>query len=706
MPSPRLLRLLALSCLAAPTLAQAPIVQGVQREWQTVELVFSAPFAFSELDLLNPFLSYRFNVLFTRPDGSQLLVPGFFDADGKSANTSADSGNKWRVRLTPDQAGTWSWLASFRTAPNIAVELDFDTAGVPVDGSFHGTSGTLSIGPFDPQALGHRARGMLRPRGKHYLKFSESQEDFLKGGANSPENLLAYYEFDNTWDVGGESPATPDGLHHFDAHLADFSFSDPQDVASLWQTSKGRRIIGAINYLAKQGVDALYFVTYTTDGGDSQDTWPWREPFGPNHKLVYDVSKLAQWEKVFTHMSARGVVMHLVTQEMENDQTMGGLSIERMVYFRELVARFAHHQGLVWNIGEENTSPPADQIAFADYLRAQDPWDHPLTVHNRVGLAYETYQALWGTSFDTTSLQASPPYFNELARNLRVLSSAAGSPFTVFADEAFTPSVAPSMSNLAEMRSLALWGNLMGGGAGIEWYFDFADTTLEDFRVAEPLWGDTRHALEFFRNHVYVNALKPLDGTTLETDDHVLRELGQTYVIYRPNGGGALLLVPDLEPYTVEWFDPRAGGALQESASRLVTAALVINGSFVLPTGPPPYSPDEDWVILVRKAANRAPLLTEFRVAPDPVSRGGPLVVRIRARDPDGPDDIVDVGMTHVNPSSLLATTMATPLGGDLFTISRASATTLELGTWGTLAAVSDRQGALATVPGSFVVVP
>ena len=55
------------------------------------------------------------------------------------------------------------------------------------------------------------------------------------------------------------------------------------------------------------------------------------------------------------------------------------------------------------------------------------------------------------------------------------------------------------------MRSLALWGNLMGGGAGIEWYFDFADATLEDFRVAEPLWGDTRHALEFFRDHVYVD---------------------------------------------------------------------------------------------------------------------------------------------------------------------------------------------------------
>lgn len=692
--------------LATPAIAQAPTVSGVQREWQRIELTFTAPFASAETAVQNPFLDYRLNVRFTRPDGTQIVVPGFFAADGNAADTSAEGGNRWRVRLTPDRCGTWSWLASFRTGPGIAVATDFDTAGTPVAGSFHGQGGQLSVGPFDPQAPQHRLKGRLvRPPG-HYLCYAGTHETFLKGGTNSPENLLGYYEFDNTYDLGGGSPPTADGLHHFDAHLGDFNALDPVDAAGQWQGTKGRRLLGAVDYLASQGADAVYFLTYNTDGGDGRDTWPWREPSGAGHKRVFDVSKLEQWERVLAHMDARGMLLHVVLQELENDQVMGGLTTERKLYHRELVARFAHHNGLLWNIGEENGSSPSEQIEFAEHLRALDPYDHPITVHNQIGQVYSTYPPLFGSAFDATSIQGSPPFFNALAKDLRKLSSLAGQPFVVFADEAFAPSVLPDLSNWRQMREQALWGNLMGGGGGVEWYFSFADTSLEDFRFAAPLWSDMRIALEFFRRYVHVDALVPDDEASVELDDHVLSERGETYVVYRPKGGGALLLVPEPVPYTIQWYDPRNGGVLQDGVLTTVTPQLNLNGSFVLHTGPPPSSRDEDWVILVRNAGNRPPVVTEFRTAPEPVSQSGPIVILVRVHDPDGPDDVLQVGMGYLSPFGELGTVFGTPRGGDLYTISRTSASFLPTGLWPTVGAVTDKAGAVAGLLGSFTVVP
>ena len=61
-----------------------------------------------------------------------------------------------------------------------------------------------------------------------YLVFQGNRERFLKSGADSPENLLGYYEFDGTWDAGNSgATAYADGLHHYDAHLGDWQEGDP-----------------------------------------------------------------------------------------------------------------------------------------------------------------------------------------------------------------------------------------------------------------------------------------------------------------------------------------------------------------------------------------------------------------------------------------------------------------------------------------------
>ena len=86
---------------------------------------------------------------------------------------------------------------------------------------------------------------------------------------------------------------------------------------------------------------------------DGKDVWPYSDH---NERYRFDCSKLDQWEIVFDHMERKGVMLHLLTQETENETLLdnGETSVQRKVYYKELIARFGHHLGIIWNMGEEN----------------------------------------------------------------------------------------------------------------------------------------------------------------------------------------------------------------------------------------------------------------------------------------------------------------------------------------------------------------
>jgi len=46
----------------------------------------------------------------------------FFAADGNAAETSAESGNVWKVRFRPDESGEWQYKISFRKGKDIVVK--------------------------------------------------------------------------------------------------------------------------------------------------------------------------------------------------------------------------------------------------------------------------------------------------------------------------------------------------------------------------------------------------------------------------------------------------------------------------------------------------------------------------------------------------------------------------------------------------------
>ena len=243
-----------LPCFASCTGSGPVEIRGHMQRWHPITLTFDGPEA-SEAGSPNPFRDYRLAVVFTHTaTAADYVVPGFFAADGNTAETSATAGAKWRAHFTPHETGRWTFAASFREGPDVVMSLDPE-AGVPV--AFDGASGSFEIAESDKTGRDHRGKGMLRYTGKAHLQFDDGSY-FIKGGADSPENLLAYAGFDNT---------VPS--HKYSVHAADWQPGDPD-----WGRGKGRAIIGALNYLASKHVNSIYFLTMNI-GGDGCDVWPW-----------------------------------------------------------------------------------------------------------------------------------------------------------------------------------------------------------------------------------------------------------------------------------------------------------------------------------------------------------------------------------------------------------------------------------------------
>jgi Domain of unknown function (DUF5060) len=578
-------------------------IEGELRTWHRATLTFDGPQA-GEQEPSNPFRNYRLSVTFEH-EGRTVDAPGYFAADGNAAESGATSGSRWRVHFMPDAPGRWSYRASFRRGTDVALsENDAAGAAVPQDG----ITGSFVVEPSDKQPPDFRALGNLRHQGGHYLRLA-SGRPFLKGGADSPENFLAYEGFDDT-DTSdapirqGEAART---FHRYVPHLLDWRPGDPS-----WRGGRGRGIIGALNYLASRGMNSVYFLTMNV-GGDGDDVFPW---IARDVRDRFDCSKLDQWEMVFSHMTRLGLMLHAVTQETENQTLLDGgeLGPLRRLYYRELVARFAHHPAITWNLGEENGeghegapfNTDAQRKAFARYFKQIDPYDHPVVVHTWPGRQEQIYTPLLDEpALDGASLQlADMRQTYDQTRRWVERSAAAGRPWLVSLDEIgpADAGVKPDAEDPThdDVRVHALWGNLMAGGAGVEWYFGYKyphnDLNAESWRSRDAMWRQTRRALDFFEQYVPFDRARPLSGIVAAPDARCFGIPGELYVVHVIKGGEVTIdLTPWAGAFEVSWYGPRTGGPLLQGS---VTG---IEGGRVASLGRPPRDPEADWVALVRR---------------------------------------------------------------------------------------------------------
>ncbi len=609
------------SAIAPAEQSRTPVVDHAL--WHTVTVDFEGPRA-SESDP-STFLDYRLDVTFTHANET-ITVPGFFAADGDAARTHATSGTVWRVRFTPNVEGQWSYLARLVHGPRVALH---NKPSVPVD--LANASGSFTVGP-SPVGAGERdfrGKGRLEYVGERYLRFAGSGRSFLKGGAGSPENLLGYFGFDGTFDAGGTVYPSlgEDQLHHFEPHAKDYRPADPNWTAE--HGDEGRNIIGYVNYIASAGLNSQYLLTMNYEG-DGWEVWPWT---AFDERETFDVSRLAQWEVLFSHMQHQGILLHILLTETENESLFeildgGNFAHTRKLYYREMVARFGHHLALVWNLGEENghnddarrfgrATTTEQMIAFAEHIRRLDPYDHPLTMHHYPFEQDKVYQPLLGQpSFEGPSLQLDQVYLDQrgLTYNAEVqrwidASHAHGRLWVVHVDEplGWEFGLVPDGSSDVgvsheDARRDLLWGVYMAGGGGVEWYFGWKDNSptsdlgIEDMRSRASMWRFTQIAKGFFEEHVPFARMTAANELTISPNDYVLADEGECYLVYIKQGGTAELDLRGVDgEFRVQWFNPRTGGPLQEGTVKKV------RGGMLQSLGEVDSDWNQDWAILVTR---------------------------------------------------------------------------------------------------------
>jgi hypothetical protein len=593
-------------------------IAGELKQWHKVTLDLAGPFAAETDTAPNPFTGYRFDVTFTHESGAQsYVVPGYFAADGKAAETSATAGTVWRAHLSPDKPGKWNYRVSFTAGVNAAT-YGQGKALAPYDGKI----GSFSIGTSDKSGTDFRAGGRLTYQGGHYLIAASSGQAFLKAGADAPETLLAYTDFDDTLALKKEVP-----LKTYTPHLGDWRAGDP-----TWKGGKGKGLIGAINYLAGKGANAVSFLTYNA-AGDGDNVWPF---VARDEKFHYDCSRLDQWEIVFNHAQARGVFLHFKLQENESDDDRigpqgkpgrvvesldgGACGPERRLYLREMIARFGHHLALNWNLGEENTQTPEEQRAMAQFIHDTDPYHHLLVIHSFPSQQDKVYEALIGKQSVLTgaSTQNSWKAAHQWTLKWVRASAAAGRPWVVCNDEQnpANQGVPPDPGykgfaglntrgnpvgyDLHDIRKNTLWGTFMAGGAGVEYYFGYQlaenDLLLEDFRSRDQSWDYCRITLEFFRDQKIplekmTNADELVGNIAHDNSVYCLAQPGALYLVYLPKGGAAALdLAAAPGAFSVVWFNPRDGGALSGATPATGGAKLTLTAPST-----------DDWLAIIRR---------------------------------------------------------------------------------------------------------
>jgi len=543
------------------------------------------------------FNDYRLNVTFTSPSGKSFLVPGYFAADGNSAETSMNRGNKWRVHINPQEIGRWSYKASFRTGNNVAINLNAN-AGTPVANSFNDSVGSFNVVATNKRGLDFRSKGKLQYVGEHFLQF-DNQEYFLKVAANSPEVFLQYEDFDNT-----------NSNRSYSEHSNDWNFGDLE-----WKNNQGTEIIGVVNYLSSIGINENYFLTMNIEG-DGRQAFPYVNNSQPN---VFDVSKLAQWQIVFDHMMSKGVMAHFVLTETENENwfehnanSNGNVPFanERKLYYREMVARFGYLNAITWNIGEENgwqsnrnnsfgdQNSTTQRIAFAEYLDDLNPYDDHIVIHNNPTVPiHEDILSERRTSYTGASFQIGLNRSDDIRRRMKTIitDSAASSPsqkWVVAFDEPFTRNRFP---DIVEFRKNAIWNTFMLGGAGVGFFIGSGgDLNVEDYREFSVYWQALDHAYDFFiDNNIPFWRMEDADGLT--SRGFALANEGEVYVVYLPDGGSPNVNLKGSGNYDVFWYNPRNGGQLQNGS------VIKVNPGRSVSLGNPPNNITDEWVVVARQ---------------------------------------------------------------------------------------------------------
>lgn len=495
----------------------------------------------------NPFQDVLLDATFTSPSNRAVKFFGFHDGDGKGGQT----GSSWKLRFMPDEAGVWSYAASFS------------------DGA-RGASGT-----FTCVAAG-ALPGPLRvdPASRRSWLFADGTR-FFPRAYMAPELFVAAHE--------GHRKSWIDsffgGKHRFNLSSANLLNFVPVGSVYNWQgtpyrapdpTGEGRSVTIAGNGLfpfLHSGPRVLF------DGGSNVD---WLRP------------SIVCWmnaEKVLGELEARKAIWFNHWGMIGWDWSGNGRILvppaARKAALRYWIARLAPWWNITWNLAGEwdELMTPDEFDELGNFVKANDPWKHPLTSHalgttvDRPWIDFRVEQFTAGTSADS------------VANARRAIADYAGKP--VFAFETSWEATPGKLT--ADGVRTGAWGSVMGGASYL--YAECFEPTLA--------WGDGVafpfvEILEDFIGGLEYWKLSPRNDL-VDEGSLCLADPGREYVIYRQRGGPISLDLKEARgEFEVDWLDPRTGARQGRN--------IVRGGGRLDLTCPDP----RDWALHARKIEARA----------------------------------------------------------------------------------------------------
>jgi hypothetical protein len=258
---------------------------------------------------------------------------------------------------------------------------------------------------------------------------------------------------------------------------------------------------------------------------------------------------------------------------------------------------------------------------MVQFIHATDPYQHNIVIHTFPNQQEKVYTPLLGKASLLTGASLQNAWSAAHPCTLKWVSESAkaGRPWVVANDEQNpasdgvpadpgykgndgTATQGGKKYTLHDVRKLCLWGTLMAGGAGVEYYFGYKlpqnDLICEDFRSRDKSWDYCRIALEFFRDEKIPvaemkNANALIGNAANDNSKFCLAQAGERYLVYLPNGGESSLdLAGTSGTFRVKWFNPREGGKPVENGS-----ATLQGGS----TGTLRAPSADDWLAVIVK---------------------------------------------------------------------------------------------------------
>ena len=244
------------------------VLPGAVAKWDVLEVRFDGP------SHGNPFVDVELDAVFTRPDGSEVRVGGFYDGDGV-----------YVVRALADAPGSWTFVTR-----STARSLDGLTGSATVGTAREGSHGPVRVDGFH---FRHADGTRHRPLGTTAYAWTHQpealQEQTLRTLAESPFTKIRMCIFPKSYLYNANEPSS----FVFEGSLADGFDLERFDVEHF------RRLETRIAQLAELGIEADLILFHAYDRWGFADLGPAVD----ERYLRYVVRRLAAFSNVWWSMA-------------------------------------------------------------------------------------------------------------------------------------------------------------------------------------------------------------------------------------------------------------------------------------------------------------------------------------------------------------------------------------------------------------------